>query len=94
VCPDPRAAVEPVPAPARAEVDRELTAMGTQIADANRRLRTQDNPSDPDFVQNAILGPLASQRIASLDRIAITVGRYGPRPTGLDRFAPCAVTRT
>jgi hypothetical protein len=68
--------------------------MGTQVADANRRLRAQDNPNDPNFVQNAIIGPLTSQRIASLDRIAIAIGRYGPRPTGLDRFAPCAVNRT
>jgi hypothetical protein len=54
VCPDPRA-------PARAEVYGELWAMGTQIADANRRLRTQDNPGDPDFVQNAVLGPPRSR---------------------------------
>lgn len=91
VCPDPNGAVGPVPTPARAEVTAELADLDTQIADANRRLRAQENPGDPNFVRNAILGPLTSRRVAALDRIAIAIGRYGPKPIGLERFAPCTV---
>jgi hypothetical protein len=90
VCPSPDQAIGPVPAGARAEVDRELANLEAQLREANQRLATSTQ-SDPAYVQNAILGPLASKRTASLDRIAIAIGRFGPKPEGLTRFASCDV---
>ncbi|MBP2325912.1 hypothetical protein JOF56_006297 [Kibdelosporangium banguiense] len=89
VCPDPRPAIPFVPAGAQAEVAMELRYLDAQLTEANRRLVEAQGTSDPNFVRNAILGPLTSRRVASLDRIAIAIGRFGPRPTGLDRFAQC-----
>ena len=88
-CPQP--VLQDVPAAARAEVDRELANLGKQLAEANERLRTSAGEGGPDFVQNAILGPLASKRAAALDRIAIAVGRVQARPQGLERFATCSL---
>ncbi|HUQ55239.1 hypothetical protein [Lentzea sp.] len=88
-CPAP--VVQNVPAAARAEVDRELANLDKQIAEANERLRTSAGQGGPNFVQNAILGPLASKRGAALDRIEIAVGRVSARPEGLERFATCSL---
>lgn len=88
-CPLP--VLQNVPAAARAEVDRELANLGKQQAEANERLRTSAGQGGPNFVQNAILGPLASKRTAALDRIAISIGRVGTRPQGLERFATCSL---
>ncbi|SER63429.1 hypothetical protein [Lentzea albida] len=88
-CPSP--VLQDVPAAARAEVDRELANLGKQLAEANERLRTSVGQGGPNFVQNAILGPLASKRAAALDRIAIAVGRVQARPQGLERFATCSL---
>jgi len=88
-CPLP--VVQNVPAAARAEVDRELANLGKQLAEANERLRTSAGQGGPNFVQNAILGPLAGKRASALDRIAIAIGRVGARPQGLERFATCSL---
>lgn len=88
-CPLP--VLQNVPARAQAEVDRELANLGKQQAEANERLRTSAGQGGPNFVQNAILGPLASKRNAALDRIAIAIGRAGTRPQGLERFATCTL---
>ncbi|SFR05590.1 hypothetical protein SAMN04488564_102847 [Lentzea waywayandensis] len=88
-CPLP--VVQNVPAAARAEVDREFANLSKQLAEANERLRTSAGQGGPNFVQNAILGPLASKRNAALDRIAIAIGRVGARPQGLERFATCSL---
>ncbi|MFD9700314.1 hypothetical protein [Lentzea sp. NPDC059081] len=88
-CPAP--VVGSVPAAARAEVDRELANLDRQLAEANERLRTSAGQGGPNFVQNAILGPLASKRGAALDRIAIAIGRVQARPQGLERFATCSL---
>ncbi|WP_394618231.1 hypothetical protein JNUCC0626_03750 [Lentzea sp. JNUCC 0626] len=88
-CPLP--VLQNVPAAARAEVDRELANLGKQLAEANERLRTSAGQGGPNFVQNAILGPLASKRTAALDRIAIAIGRVEARPQGLERFATCSL---
>ncbi|GLY47062.1 hypothetical protein [Lentzea sp. NBRC 102530] len=88
-CPLP--VLQNVPAAARAEVDRELANLGKQLAEANERLRTSAGQGGPNFVQNAILGPLASKRTAALDRIAIAIGRVDARPQGLERFATCSL---
>jgi hypothetical protein len=89
VCPSPQ--VGAVPAAARAGVDAELANLDKQLAEANKRLRDTVGQGGPNFVQNAILGPLADKRKASLDRIAIDIGRVGTKPQGLDRFATCAL---
>jgi hypothetical protein len=90
-CPSPNAAIPAVPAGARAEVDRELANLDKQIAEANERLRTSAGQGGPNFVQNAILGPLASKRVAALNRIETAIGRQAAKPEGLERFATCAL---
>jgi hypothetical protein len=88
-CPLP--VLQNVPAKAQAEVDRELANLNKQQAEANERLRTSAGQGGPNFVQNAILGPLAGKRASALDRIAIAIGRVGERPQGLERFATCSL---
>ncbi|WP_309112059.1 hypothetical protein [Saccharothrix sp.] len=93
LCPSPVSAVQAltIPDSARAEVDRELANLDKQIAEANERLKNSVGQGGPNFVQNAILGPLKSKRVAALDRIAIAIGRKGVAPQGLDRFATCSL---
>ncbi|WP_434443212.1 hypothetical protein [Lentzea sp. E54] len=88
-CPLPE--VPNVPAAARTEVDRELANLGKQLAEANERLRTSAGQGGPNFVQNAILGPLASKRVAALNRIETAIGRVAEKPEGLERFATCSL---
>jgi hypothetical protein len=47
---------------------------------------------DPNFVQNTVLGPLRDNRVATIDRIAIAIGRYGTRPSNLGDLAPCRLS--
>ena len=68
---------------------RNLTLLQTQIDEANHRLATTAGQGGAHFVQNAILGPLKDKRIATIDRIAIAIGRTAARPTGLDSLATC-----
>jgi hypothetical protein len=89
VCPTPQ--IGAVPAAAQAEVNRELANLTKQINEANTRLRNTVGQGGPNFVQNAILGPLASKRGAALDRIAIAIGRVAARPQGLERFSTCSL---
>ena len=91
-CPDVAGALPAIPARAQAEVDRNLALLDTQIAEANRRLETSEGQGGPNFVQNAILGPLEDKRFATLNRIATAIGRNAARPVGLDALAPCALT--
>jgi hypothetical protein len=88
-CPLP--VVQNVPAAARAEVDRELANLGKQQAEANERLRTSAGQGGPNFVQNAILGPLKDKRVAALNRIETAIGRVAEKPEGLERFATCSL---
>jgi flagellar motility protein MotE (MotC chaperone) len=90
VCPTP--SLGEVPAAAQAEVDRELANLDKQIAEANTRLQNTVGQGGPNFVQNAILGPLADKRAAALDRIAIAIGRVADRPQGLAQFATCTLS--
>ncbi|MFD1049017.1 hypothetical protein ACFQ1S_27515, partial [Kibdelosporangium lantanae] len=81
-----------VPAAAQSGVATELANLDKQLAEANKRLVDTVGQGGPNFVQNAILGPLADKRKASLDRIAIDIGRTGAaRPQGLDQFAKCSL---
>src|SRR4051812_32802180 len=47
-----------VPAQQSADVERNLVLLNTQISKANNRLKTTVGQGGPNFIQNAILGPL------------------------------------
>jgi hypothetical protein len=89
VCPAVAGRLPAVPQPARNEVSQNLIELVRQIAEANRRLAADRGRGGPDFVDTAILGPLRSQRVATLDRIATAIGRTAARPTGLTSLAEC-----
>ena len=94
VCPSVQDKLPAIPAAAQAEVTRNLTLLNTQIAEADKRLVTTQGQGGPNFINNAILGPLKDKRIAVLDRIAIDIGRVsGAKPTGLDALAPCTLNQ-
>jgi hypothetical protein len=88
-CPSVQDRLPDVPAAARTEVDQNLRLLQTQIDEANARLANSVGQGGPNFINNAILGPLASKRVATLDRIAIAIGRSAPRPRGLEELANC-----
>lgn len=92
-CPEVVNEIPEVPGRARAEVDRELAAMDTQITDAYQEFadRRDRMARDPQLAQNAVLGPLKARRIASIDRIATAIGRRAERPEGLGSLAPCSL---
>jgi hypothetical protein len=91
-CPDVEQRLPEIPARASDEVRRNLEQLRQQIADANSRLASSQGQGGPNFVQNAILGPLADKRRATLDRITIAIDRAGPRPQGLQTLATCTVS--
>jgi hypothetical protein len=78
-----------VPAQARAVVNQDLDLLDRQIAEANQRLISEQGKISPDFVNNAILGPLRDKRTAALDRIATAIGRTTQRPANLLQLAGC-----
>ncbi|MET8233828.1 hypothetical protein ABZS77_24465 [Micromonospora sp. NPDC005298] len=92
-CPDVASKLPQVPQRARAEVDRNLAQLTTQIAEADRRLAAEGNKGEA-FIRNAILQPLAGKRRAVLDRITTAIDRVGPRPQGLAQLAECQVQPT
>ncbi|RSD15425.1 hypothetical protein [Amycolatopsis eburnea] len=89
-CPDVESRLPAIPAQAQAEVQRNLDLLDTQIAEANNRLVTSAGQGGPNFVQNAILGPLEDKRVATINRIATAIGRNAEKPQGLDALAPCS----
>ncbi|MGX4693250.1 hypothetical protein [Streptomyces sp. JNUCC 63] len=92
-CPDVKSQLPAVPASAQAETDRNLALLDTQVQEANTRLRNTVGQGGPNFVQNAILGPLKDKRKSTIDRIAIAIGRTSTKPQGLDSLAACALTK-
>ena len=91
-CPDVASQLPAVPAGAKAEVDRNLAQLDNQIAEAQARLESTVGQGGPNFVQNAIIGPLEDKRVAAINRIATAIGRIDARPVGLDALAPCTVS--
>lgn len=91
VCPGVEDRLPEIPAAARAEVERNLAALDNQLREANERLARSRGQGGPNFVRNAILGPLRDKRAATLERIAIAIGRVADRPTGLDALAACSL---
>lgn len=92
-CPAVASRLGNVPDAAADEVDQNLAELQQQIAEANASLALlAANPvSDPNFVENTILGPLRNRRIATLDRITIAIGRVTTPPSNLAALAPCFV---
>jgi hypothetical protein len=91
-CPTVRDKLPGIPAPALVEVNQQLALLDKQIADANQRLVTTQGVRDPNFIDNAILGPLRGKRVAAIDRMAIAISRVAARPNGLDALAPCSLS--
>ncbi|MEU5511051.1 hypothetical protein [Streptomyces fungicidicus] len=92
-CPDVAPELPAIPASAQAEVERTLADLDKQIAEADKRLVDTVGQGGPDFVQNAILGPLEDKRFAAINRIATAIGRTAERPSGLDSLAACTLTK-
>ncbi len=90
-CPSVADKLPAVPAAAQAEVSRNLALLDTQVAEANRRLVTSRGQGGPNFIDNAVLRPLASKRTAAIDRIAIAIGRQADKPRGLESLAACSL---
>ncbi|ANS70203.1 secreted protein [Streptomyces lincolnensis] len=92
-CPDVGNGLRQVPDQARAEVDKQLALLDTQISEAYQRLRssTRALQQDGNFANNAIMGPLKDKRVATIDRIATAMGRAGDRPQGLESLAACTL---
>ncbi|MFE7650055.1 hypothetical protein [Streptomyces phaeoluteigriseus] len=92
-CPDVASRLPAIPATAKAEVDRNLALLNTQIAEADKRLVDTVGQGGPNFVNNAILGPLKDKRVATVNRIATAIGRTAAKPQGLEALAPCALNK-
>ena len=75
----------------QAEVQRNLELLNTQIAEANARIVSSVGQGGSAFIQNAILGPLADKRVATLNRIETAIGRNAARPEGLEKFGTCSL---
>ncbi|MFE6284175.1 DUF1996 domain-containing protein [Streptomyces sp. NPDC057877] len=91
-CPDVGEQLRKVPRRARNGVARELASLDKQITEAYARLAStrRAQEGDPAFVQNAILSPLKSKRVATIDRIGINVRRAGgTTPRWLGKLAEC-----
>ncbi|GGY08256.1 hypothetical protein GCM10010384_11230 [Streptomyces djakartensis] len=95
-CPDVGQKLTAVPAQARAQVDKELALLDKQVAEAYQRLASSQRAiqQDPGFAQNAIVSPLKDKRKATIDRIAIAIGRVAAKPQGLDTLAACTLRAT
>jgi hypothetical protein len=92
VCPPVTGRLGQIPGRAQNEVQRNLNLLDQQVADANRRLANSAGQGGPNFVRNAILGPLRAKRVATLERISIAIARAGgQRPQGLFQLASCSL---
>ncbi|GID62875.1 hypothetical protein Acy02nite_07560 [Actinoplanes cyaneus] len=93
-CPQVAPQLPAVPASAKAEVERNLALLNTQIQEANKRLATSVGQGGPNFIQNAILGPLKDKRASTIDRIAISIGRTAAKPNlPVDSLATCGLNQ-
>lgn len=92
-CPEAANELTKVPRRARAQVDRELARMDTQITDAYKRFA--DNRAklerDPRLTDRQILQPMKQKRLASLKRIRAALKRAGHWQKGMDSLAPCTM---
>jgi hypothetical protein len=79
-CPSVADKLPAVPAQSADEIQRNLALLNTQIAEADKRLATTVGQGGPQFIQNAILGPLKDKRVSTIDRMVISIGRHAARP--------------
>ncbi|MGW3996863.1 DUF1996 domain-containing protein [Amycolatopsis sp. NPDC004772] len=91
-CPDVASKLADVPDQAAAEVERNLDLLDNQVEEANARIAGGDLKSEQD-IRNAVLNPLGDKRKATLDRMAIAIGRTGAKPEDLGGLAACALKK-
>ncbi|MEX3106167.1 MULTISPECIES: hypothetical protein [unclassified Streptomyces] len=89
-CPDVAAQFQAVPAGAKAQVDRDLALLVTQVQEANNRLASSVGQGGANFAQNAILNPLKDKRVATINRIAQATGTAIGRQQ-VDTLATCSL---
>jgi endoglucanase len=83
-----------VPAQQQADVQRNLALLNTQIAEANNRLRNTVGQGGPNFIQNAILGPLKDKRTSTINRIETAIGRNAAKPDlNAEGLAACTLNQ-
>ncbi len=83
-----------VPQDAQDEVRRNLELLNTQLAEANKRLVDTVGQGGPNFIQNAILGPLKDKRFATINRIETAIGRRAPKPNlNAEGLAACTLNQ-
>ncbi|MBG0562918.1 hypothetical protein [Actinoplanes aureus] len=83
-----------IPASAQAEIDRNLALLQTQIQEANNRIRNTVGQGGPNFIQNAILGPLEGKRFAAINRMETAIGRAAAKPNlNAEGLAPCSLNQ-
>ncbi|WP_436529876.1 hypothetical protein [Actinoplanes sp. HUAS TT8] len=93
-CPQVAPQLPAIPASAKAEVERNLALLNTQIQEANKRLATSQGEGGANFIQNAILGPLKDKRASTIDRIVISIGRSAAKPNlPVDSLATCGLNQ-
>jgi hypothetical protein len=78
-CPQVQVTVA-VPAQQQNDVQQNLALLNTQIAEANARLKSSVGQGGPNFIQNAILGPLKDKRFSTINRIETAIGRNAAKP--------------
>ncbi|MEV1084226.1 DUF1996 domain-containing protein [Streptomyces sp. NPDC050211] len=91
-CPDVGQQLNDVPEGARPGVAKELALLDRQVTDAYTRLAEtrQAQAGDASYVNNAILGPLKSKRVATIDRMNINIRNAGGQPPqGAEQLAEC-----
>jgi len=93
-CPSVKDQLPAIPDQAVDEVNRNLSELDNQIAEANQRLVTAANEGGKSFIDNAILGPLKEKRAAVLDRIATAIARRAAKPENLGALAACTLAGT
>ncbi|MFC4071223.1 hypothetical protein [Actinoplanes subglobosus] len=69
-----------IPSQAQAEIDRNLALLQTQINEANARIKSTAFQGGVNFINNAILGPLADKRFATINRMETAIGRNAAKP--------------
>ncbi|WP_232050253.1 hypothetical protein [Actinoplanes sp. OR16] len=83
-----------VPAQAKAEVERNLALLNTQIQEANARIVSTQGQGGANFIQNAILGPLEDKRFATINRIETAIGRNAAKPNlNAEGLSPCSLNQ-
>ncbi|MEO3808975.1 DUF1996 domain-containing protein [Sphaerisporangium sp. B11E5] len=91
VCPSVADELPDVPAAAQQAVQRDLTTLDRQIAQANQRLSRLGNRASTNQVRAAVLTPLRLARAVVINRITQTLRRAGVRTGNLQGLANCSL---